>query len=334
MQVKILIIRFSSFGDIVQCSSILPELKTLFKTSTIHWVTRSDFTELVALNAEVDHIWSFKRSAGLMGLLKLGLALKKEGYTHVYDAHSNLRSVILLLFFSFLFKQPFIIKRSKNRIKRFLLFVLRKNYFAMPYLGRVSYLSPVKAWGGRNTISVHKWNFNDECRHNIHNHLKACSLELNSFVILVPSAAWGMKRWPLENFKKLITLSPDTHFVILGGPDDGFTEELVENVSGRVFNFAGKLSLIESCYMLTLCSAMVSADTGLLHVADILGIEAVALIGPTAFGQPAAKSSRVAQVNLDCRPCSKDGRGKCIQPVYQKCMVDITPTAVKQMLDN
>jgi len=81
--------------------------------------------------------------------------------------------------------------------------------------------------------------------------------------------------------------------------------------------------LVESCQAVANAKLVISADTGLLHVADILKVPAVALMGPTAFGFPSGKKTVTLDVVLACRPCTKDGRGKCSRDVWQKCMVDI-----------
>ena len=78
---------------------------------------------------------------------------------------------------------------------------------------------------------------------------------------------------------------------------------------------------------------MISADTGALHIADLFGRQAIALMGPTAFGLVARPTSVVLSVPLDCRPCSKDGRGRCSQKIYQRCMVEITPAQVGSQVE-
>ena len=95
---KVLIIRFSSFGDIVQCTSVIDLIRQHSPDSQIDWVTRSEFVNLVKLNHNIGKVWGFDRKLGLMGLIKFALELKKENYTHVYDAHNNVRSSILKLF--------------------------------------------------------------------------------------------------------------------------------------------------------------------------------------------------------------------------------------------
>ena len=87
---KVLIIRFSSFGDIVQCSSVVELIRQKFPEATIDWVTRSDFDYLVKLNHDVARVWSFDKKLGFKGLMNLGFKLREENYDFVYDAHNNL----------------------------------------------------------------------------------------------------------------------------------------------------------------------------------------------------------------------------------------------------
>lgn len=325
---KVLIIRFSSFGDIVQCSSVVELIRQRFTSSQIDWVTRSEFDYLVKLNHNVNKVWSFDKKLGLSGLISLGMQLRREGYDHVYDAHNNLRSKLL----SFLIRSKVVggpnwITRSKDRFKRVLLFTFRINTFPWPFKGIRSYQEPLKKWGispGADELLV-TWDFSEASREKAKGFLQN-----KKTIILVPSAAWEMKRWPLPHWKKLIEIMPEHHFVVLGGREDHFCEELKAVAPERVVNLAGKLSLVESCALIEKSELVISADTGLLHVADVLGVKALSLMGPTAFGFTIGPQIKTMEVELPCRPCTKDGRGSCSQDVYQKCMVDITPQKVAQ----
>ena len=154
--------------------------------------------------------------------------------------------------------------------------------------------------------------------------------EVGERIILVPSAAWKMKRWPLEHFKELIRLLPHKKFFVLGGNRDHFCRDLETLSPRRVMNLAGKLDLKDSCSLVARAPLVISGDTGLIHVADLAGTKGIALMGPTAFGFCTYPHISTLEVDLSCRPCTKDGRGKCSQKVYQKCMVDITPKQVAQ----
>jgi heptosyltransferase-2 len=322
---KVLIVRFSSFGDIVQNSSVVELIRKQWPKSEIHWVTRSEFVTLVELNNSIDKVYSINKSTGFKGLFQLALKLRKENYTHIYDSHNNLRSTFIKLFLLYKWSIPFILVRSKDRIKRILLFHFKINLFPKPFRGIDSYISPLITWGIKNDplSPVVKWNFNNE----------NLALDQN-FITLVPSAAWEMKRWPIQNWIKLVLLLPNFKIVILGGKEDVFCEDIRGVAPDRVINYAGKLSLIDSCYVISKSKFVVSGDTGLLHVADVLSIPGLSLMGPTAFGFTMSDKIKTIQVELDCRPCSKDGSGKCSQDIYQKCMTDITPERVAREVKN
>ena len=87
-------------------------------------------------------------------------------------------------------------------------------------------------------------------------------------VTLVPSANWEMKRWPVRHWQKLVAILSDYQFIILGGPEDTFCEEIKNIAPGRINNLAGQTSLSESCYLIQQSNVVVSADTeiGRAHV--------------------------------------------------------------------
>lgn len=316
---KVLIVRFSSFGDIVQSLASAEAIKKSHPKSVIHWVVRSDFTEVVQACPFVDKVWSFERKEGLKGLLSLSKTLSQENFSHIYDAHNNLRSRILTKFL----KSEHFIRRSKERWNRFLEFQLHIRRFHQPYLAQKSYVAPLVPWHVEWSVPLPPlFNVSDFKKYNLS----------MPYVTLVPSAAWPKKRWPIEHWITLLGDLRSVHVVLLGGPEDTFINELAATTPGPVTNLAGKLSWLESIQVVAGSRAVVSADTGLLHVADALKTPTVALIGPSAFGYPSQPTSRVLETQLYCKPCSKDGRGRCRNKVYQKCMKDITPLQVTQTL--
>ena len=323
---KCLIIRFSSFGDIVQNMGILPSLH--LNEFATHWLTKKEFADVVALSPSVHKVWSFDKKQGALSLIWTCFSLRKEGYTHIYDAHKNIKSMICSLILCFPtphFSRPKYIRRSKERWKRILLFHFGVNRFPTPFRGIASYTRPIREWitGNGSANPIQQWDF----RRLIPQERRKSLDTFGNKIILAPSAAWPMKRWPLDHWIELIKLWPQGDFVLLGGPNDGFCERIAEG-RANVTSLIGRLSLIESCYLVSQARLVISADTGLIHVADLLGTKGLCLMGPTAFGFPTGKHIGLVEVPLECRPCSKDGRGKCSQDVYQKCMVDIKPENV------
>jgi heptosyltransferase-2 len=321
MPKKLLIIRFSSFGDIIHCRSIL---KPLCETSTnsykVSWLVRADLKGALEAEKNLSEAIPFERKQGLLGLIKLALKLRSQKFDVLYDAHNNLRSTIVRWIVGFM--GPKVIVRPKDRLKRFLLFKLGVNKFPQPFRGMVSYWKPLeKALSLKGELSPIEWPVSPD--------KKELDL-LQDSIVLVPATAWPMKSWPVENWKKLITLLPDEKFIVLGGPQDDFCEEIAAVAPERVQNWAGKYSLKESCSHAAHARFLITADTGLQQVADLSGVKGLSLIGPTAFGFPTMGTLKVLEIDLPCRPCTKDGRGKCSRAIYQECLVSLTPEIVVQ----
>lgn len=338
---KLLIIRFSSFGDIIQGISVPAHFANQFPGAEVDWLVREDFAQLLLPQKSIHNIISFSRKLGPLSLIKTAWSLSGKSYTHVYDAHNNVRSNIVMVIFilrsiSSIFthklKSFHLLQRPKNRFKRFLLFTFRINQFEKPFIASRSFLEPLSKWGikldTKNLLGDNHFQISQEARTKAQQVLS--NLAIKEFTCLVPSAAWPMKRWPIPYWKKLIEITPLESFVILGGPEDEFCQEIAAVAPERVFNLCGKLSLIESCAIAEQSKKLISGDTGLLHVADQMQVPAIALLGPTAFGYPSSVNSVALHTNLSCQPCSKDGRGKCHNSIYQRCLIEVTPERVAQ----
>jgi ADP-heptose:LPS heptosyltransferase len=132
---KYLIIRFSSFGDIAQALPSAAVIKLKDPSAEIHWLTRHDFVNFTESYTEITKVWGLNRKNGILGLLRLSNSLKDTQYTHIYDAHSNLRSLIVSCILRFRIQPPKFIRRPKQRVKRALLFWFRINHFPKPFKG-------------------------------------------------------------------------------------------------------------------------------------------------------------------------------------------------------
>ena len=342
---RLLIIRFSSFGDIVQALSVPAAYLQAYPNSKVDWLIRDDFKSLVVEHPLIENVLPFRREQGLIGLVSLGWKLGNAGYTHVYDAHCNLRSFLIktVLRLSCALHSGFgtrFITRPKNRIRRYLFFKWRLHTLPTPFRGCESFLWPLAAWEVGQTAPLAPQFFTSaqltqtlqtewgQLTGSKDAQAQPQSLLAKPCVALVASAAWEMKRWPVAHWKELINLWTDATFVLLGGPEDTFFEEIRLVAPKRILNLAGRLSLSQSCALIKKMDLVIANDTGLLHVADQLGRPTLALIGPTAFGYPSQPTSRYLEIKLGCQPCSKDGRGRCVNDVYKRCLRELTPAQV------
>jgi ADP-heptose:LPS heptosyltransferase len=348
LEPRLLIIRFSSFGDIVQAVGVPAAFLSTYRGARVDWLVREDYANLLRSQPLISSVISFERKLGFLGLVALSWRLARDNYTHVYDAHSNIRSRIVVLVFraqrylSLLVssgqkRQSLkICRRSKERLARWLFFRFRAKTLPQPYKGAESFIRPLAKW--QIPVSLPPgplFSYNAKLPDKVQALLTPLP---RPRIALAPSAAWQMKRWPIEHWKRLIELLHGVHFVVLGGPEDGFLGDIAASASDRVVNLAGKVSLLENALILQQVDLVVANDTGILHVADQMERPTLALIGPTAFGYPSHMSSQILEIELACKPCSKDGSGRCKNSLYQRCLVELTPERVaaqaKSVLEN
>jgi ADP-heptose:LPS heptosyltransferase len=337
---KILLIRFSSFGDVTQCLSLPAVLKAQFPSSEIHWITKTDFKGLIETHPAVNKVWELNKQDGFKGLLELIRKLRNENFSFIYDAHNNLRSHLIVCSLSYFFlskKKPTIIRRSIYRWKRFLLFNFRINKFKQPFSGQRDLIAPLKKWGIATLIpSAPQLFIKDSVQDKILKLISDQGFNKNEFISLAPSAAHELKKWPKEYWQQLVQIWP-VKFIILGGPTDLFLQEIQVIASKRILNLAGKLSYEESAAVIAHSQLLITNDTGLLHVSEQLGHPTIALMGPAPFGYPSRYNTTIIlEKELPCKPCSKHGQGPCRNPNYHECLRDIKPqfvltTALKQL---
>ncbi len=338
----ILILRFSSLGDVLQSLSVPAHIKESWINSEIHYVTRSEFVPLVCTHPCIDKVWQLNRQDGLKGLYQLCNQLDQVPWTHIYDAHNSLRSRLIrwhLIFWRALKGQrPQLTIKSSKRWLRFLLFKFRINKFKMPFSGQRDLLEPLIKFGLTSTKlpTPPQFFLKQEVINSAQSKIqKAWPPEkYKNFIALAPSAAHELKRWPIEYWQNLVSINKKNNFIALGGKEDLFIEKIKLVAPDRVLNFAGRLSIAESAAVISLSQGLVCNDTGLMHVAEQIGIKTIALMGPAPFGFPSRPTTTILERQLSCRPCSKHGQGPCINKEYQKCLRDISPEEVTQKMQN
>ncbi len=153
-----------------------------------------------------------------------------------------------------------------------------------------------------------------------------------TLIAFAPGAAHFTKRWPLDRWEALMRrIRSNADVVILGGPGDRAAAEAIAAVGGdAAASAAGSFSLTGTAALLKRSRALVSCDTGVLHLATAVGTPLVGLYGPTVeeFGFfPYRARATVLQRELSCRPCSTHGGPVC--PLgHHRCMTEITPEEV------
>ena len=127
-------------------------------------------------------------------------------------------------------------------------------------------------------------------------------------IALCPGAEFGpAKRWPAEHFAALAEaqIGADRAVWVLGSPNDRALGAAIAGLAPEVADLTGRTSLLEAVDLLSLAEAVVTNDSGLMHVACALSVKVVALFGASSpdFTPPLSANAKVLARVLDCRPC-------------------------------
>ena len=152
---------------------------------------------------------------------------------------------------------------------------------------------------------------------------------------LCPGAEYGpAKRWPEESYAGLAAAMAEEGWDIWlfgSARDRPVCAGITRRLEGNCADLSGRTSLAQALDLLSLADAVVSNDSGLMHVAAALDRPLVALYGSSdpGFTPPLNDRSRVVCLGLDCSPCF---RRECPQG-HLRCLRDISVEQVGQALD-
>jgi ADP-heptose:LPS heptosyltransferase len=156
------------------------------------------------------------------------------------------------------------------------------------------------------------------------------------WIALQPGARWDNKRWPAEHFAELVQALakkfPGVRFAILGGREDRPLGEIIARAEpARCLNLCGATSLPEMVEWIRRCDLMVTNDSGPMHAAAALGKPLVALFGPTEPRRtgPYGQLENAVQLALPCSPCMKS---QCHFERPMDCLRALPPTLVLQRI--
>jgi lipopolysaccharide heptosyltransferase II len=323
---NILAVRFSSIGDILLTTPLLRAIRHSYPSARITVVTKRRYLPLLSHNP---HVYRMIGLAPGRSLTSLATELRGDRYTDLLDLHGNLRSHALRLLVPGRWRGY-----PKHRLARALLVRGKRNRYRDRRPVAERYFSAVRHLHVVPDGTPPEFFIGPEAAEEATGWLESVGLTPGSgFVAIAPGAAHATKRWPLAHWRALIErLERDGHRVVLvGGPDDtAMAAELAGAVSDGIANAAGKFGLQGTGAILQRARALVSGDTGVMHMATGVATPVVALFGPTveAFGFfPYTTRARVVELPLGCRPCSTQGGPRC--PLgHHRCMVEIEAEVV------
>jgi ADP-heptose:LPS heptosyltransferase len=313
-KLKILVIRFSSIGDIVLTFHALRCLKEKHPNAEVHFLTKSTYKELLLASTFHDKTLFFEGD-----LKQTKGEIRKENYSHIIDLHNNLRTRLLTVGISGVQLKRLV----KLNWKKWLLTRLKKNklpnkHVVDRYIDAFTDLD-VKS-DHKNTAFFVPITFEIE--------LNRYDLRKKSFLAIAMGAQYRTKKFPVASLIEVIE-SYDLPIVLLGGHTEQEDSKKIQAAfpQKKMYNLCGELSLLASASILSQAKTVLTNDTGLMHIAAMFDVPIVSIWGNTvpAFGMSPyrpgnEKSVKIHEVvGLNCRPCSKIGYQECPKGHF-KCM--------------
>jgi heptosyltransferase-2 len=181
-------------------------------------------------------------------------------------------------------------------------------------------------------------NVSTSAKQSIQSKLQSANIT-DSIYVFCPGAEYGpSKRWPTEHFatlaQDLIKANPNNHIILIGSQaDQNLANEISPqgNQNSNIHNWCGSTSLDEAIALIGMSKAVVSNDSGLMHIAAALRVPQVAVFGSSdpAHTPPLSDRAKVIWLDLPCSPCHKR---EC--PLgHLKCLKDILPQQVLATLN-
>ncbi len=308
---KVLIIRFSSLGDIVLTTPIIRALKNNFPDIILDYLVKEKYVDALRFNPKLNKIIPFTKDTSIKQIREL---IKKEKYDYIIDLHSSLRSKLITFGLK---AKTFSIK--KNRIKKFLLVKFKinllKNYDLIPEI----YAKAIP------DLEL------DEAGAEIYLE-KQTSIREN-LIGICPGAFHFTKSWGENNYLDLIKFLIKLNYkvALFGGKNDMELCERLSSYDKNIINYSTNDNLLEMAKNMLKCKLILGNDSGLMHVAAALKLPVIVIFTSTVknfgFEPYKAKSIIIENNDIMCRPCSHIGLDKCPKGHFN-CANSISPSDV------
>ncbi len=322
---KILLIRFSSIGDIVLTTPIVRAIKQQTEYE-LHVITKKQYEGLYSTNPNVDRVHSFSKH-----ITECLTDLKNEKFDIIIDLQNNLRSYKL--------KRELKVKNysfPKLNIEKWVLVNFKIN--KLPNVHIVDrYFKAVESLGvvaDKKGLEYYIPQHDEVAPENIDSKLK------DGYCAFVIGGQHHTKILPLEK-AALIISKIDMPVVLLGGPDDKKRGEEICRLSqdSDIINSCGEFNINQSASLVSLAEVVITNDTGLMHIAAAFNKPTISIWGNTIpeFGMYPYMPENpdnyfISEVeDLRCRPCSKIGYKKCPKKHFS-CMMDQDVDAIVKQI--
>lgn len=319
---RILIIRLSSFGDIILTEPITSVIKTTYPEAEIDFLTSEQYSSLPRMFPHINTVFTWKNDKDSLGILQ------DRNYDLVLDLHGKLRSMMIRMKLgapkNLTYNKKHLLRRMiVNKLSHATIDSTTELYASVLDKMRIPYTLPKPVLIPlRQKDPLMRSAFEDKRE------------TRRIFVGVFPGATHTTKIYPIEQMSAVLSSLPEDWklcFVFMGGTQEkSFNTILRKSVKFPSIDLTGQLDYLNLAYIVSELDLVISMDSGPMHMAAALGKPQVAIFGAThtklGFG-PQNPKSVVIESNIKCQPCSLHGSAKCPKGHF-RCMKDISPKEV------
>jgi len=331
-QPRILLVKLSSFGDVLHALPTLEALRDAFPHAHITWLVEAAYAPLLSGHPALDEVWIAPRlrpaelfsGSNVAALRRLVRQLRVRPFDLVVDVQGLLKSAVWVA----LARSPRKVGYDKTRELSYLALTERAPPFdpeahaVRRYLNLAHYLGAPPA--------LPRFRLGLDAAADIAALIPA--EPDRPLAVLHPGARWASKLWPPASWARLAEWFHARGFqvAVTGSRAD---QDLVGDITAQgqapLLNLAGRTSLAQLAGVLRTARLAVTTDTGAMHLAASLGTPVAALFGPTAPWRtgPFGEGHQVVRLHLPCSPCFKR---QCPAP---RCLHDLSPAMVEDVCE-
>jgi heptosyltransferase II len=316
----VLVLRFSSIGDIVLTSAAIDALAQAWPEARLVYVTKPQYGELMRHNPQVQEVVTLAAGESLLAFRRRLAALAPEA---VLDLHGKARGLVLRRLVP---RQCRVLWRQRPWYQSLAVRLSWRRYHAtMPIAAR--YHDAVERLVGRSLPPGRLRHYiAPAARQEALAALGAAGLEgARPLVGMAPGALWTTKRWPVERYAELARrLRRQGYGIVLtGSPQEAPLTRVIAAQAPGAIDLASHLSLSAVAAVIDRCSVFVANDSGPMHLSRALGVPTVAFFGCTDPAQFTFDGHALMCAGAFCAPCSLHGLERCPRRDF-RCMLELT----------
>ena len=326
---RILIIKPSSLGDVVQALPTLAALRRMYRRAHIAWLVKRQWAGVLERVEGLDRIWTV--GSGLREWVSLVPRLRKEQCDLVVDLQGLFRSAAMAWMTGCPTKIGFANARESSPFfyNHRVPVEIADMHAVDRYLLVARALGADATWPPKFCLQERQADREEVVRLLAQHGVEAGT----PWIAVNASARWPTKRWPPEFFAAVadrIEQAGIGRIVLIGGPDERGTADIITaQMRSNPVNLTGMTAPVILPALLRSAALLLSNDSGPMHIASAVGTPVVALFGPTSPLRtgPYGNGHRVLRRELPCSPCFKRA---CRNNVHLECLKTIDSDTVME----